>query len=156
MWHKPVTMEWLERCVIMHTKIDNHEIMHNHPSSPPSKNSFITKYRQKSWKKAMVHNKGEHPNFTTHQGKKNGPHEYSASIEINMHEICYGSCYPYSTCWVIPMKLLSTPLQSTSQQRTKKNTGTAELHLSTCWLRGLPVIWIGLDLGLNLSRMLQN
>lgn len=32
--------------------------------------SCITKYRQKSWKKAIVHNKGEHPNFTTHQKKK--------------------------------------------------------------------------------------
>ena len=46
----------------------------------------------------MIHNKGEHPNFTTQQKKNIGPHEYSASIEINMHEICYGSYYPYSTC----------------------------------------------------------
>jgi len=83
----------------MQTKTDNLEIMHNHPYSPPSKNSLLASQNTGTdlEKKAMVHNKGEHSNFTMHQ-KKNGPHEYSTSIEINVHEICYGSYYPYSTC----------------------------------------------------------
>jgi len=33
---------------------------------------------------------------------------------------------------------------------------TVELHLSGHFLSGSPIIWIGLVLGVNLSRMLQN
>jgi hypothetical protein len=40
-------------------------------------------------KKAMAHNKGTSQFYNTPENKT-GPHEYSASIEINMHEICYG------------------------------------------------------------------
>jgi hypothetical protein len=51
---------------------------------------------------------------------------------------------------------VSTPLLSISQQCIREYTSTAELHLSRCWLSGLPIIWIGLALGLSLSRILQN
>jgi len=32
---------------------------------------------------------------------------------------------------------------------------TLELHLSGRWLSGSPIIWMGLALGINLSRILQ-
>jgi len=39
---------------------------------------------------------------------------------------------------------------------TTSNTYKAELDLSGRWLLGSPIIWIGLALRLNSSRILQN
>lgn len=100
--------------------------------------SSITKYRQKSWKKQWLTTKVNIP-ILQHTRKKNGPHEYSASIEINMHEICYGSYYPYSTCWVIPMKLykpLCSQIVNSAWKRTpvQQNTTYPDAGYLDCQL----------------------
>jgi hypothetical protein len=38
----------------------------------------------------------------------------------------------------------------------RSELSTVELHLPGRWLSGSPIIWIGLDLRVNLSRILQN
>jgi hypothetical protein len=118
--------------------------MHNHPS----KNYLlVSQNKGKNLEKRNASQPRWTSQFYITPEKKAGLHKYSASIEINMHETCYGSDYPYSTCWVIPVQLYQplcnqqvnsahnrTPVQ---QNSTYPGAGYLDCQLSgSTWLLG--------------------
>ena len=120
MWHKPVTMELLKRCVVMQTKTVNFETMHNYHYFPPSKNSLLaTQNTGKNLEKSNGSQQRYIP-ILQHTRKQNWP-----SWVFCKH----WDQYAWNLLWSLlaflymisnTQEAVSTPPQSTSQHAHKR------------------------------------